>query len=420
MGWDLQELDRSSNSVETFHRWIRKSRGPRPREAAALGPRLERWLAPQERFDALRSEAMRRGGSMFADLAYANPYDAPPPSILEAMGTVLRDAEALDLQYTPYGGDAVPRRLVARALTESIGLPYRFSDIVLTPGAMGALTLMMRWLAGASNVPGGEVILPVPCWLDHPLYVEEAGLTPVLVPLDPHTLRLDLDAIEAALTPRTVAIVLTQPGNPTGLIHSREELVRLAELLESRARPPMLVSDEAHRDIVFEEGALVSPAAHYARTVVVYSFGKSALLQGQRIGYLAVSPRMERRDDLARDLVRLCRVTSLYAPTALMQRVVGPLLELSPDLTGLRVRRQRAVRALTEMGWDLVPSEATFFLYPRAPGGDGESLALELARRGVLVLPAEVFHHTGNVRLSLTCTGVALERALDVMREIAT
>jgi aspartate aminotransferase len=382
-----------------------------------LSPQLERWLAPQERFDALRSEAMRYGGADFADLAYANPQSGPPATVLEAMRDVLDEGRALDLQYTPYGGATVPRRLVARALAASTDVPFRFSDVVLTPGAMGALTLVMRWLAGACEGRKGQVIIPVPCWLDHPLYAEEAGLTPVLVPLDPITLRLDLPAIERALTDDTVAIVLTQPGNPTGLLHTRDELARLGRILEARRRPPLLVSDEAHRDVVFGD-ALVSPATVYAETVVVYSFGKNALLQGQRVGYVAVSPRMEGGAELARDLIRLCRVTSLYAPTALMQRVIGRLLELRLDLAPFRARRQRAIAALESMGWDLLPSQATFFLYPRAPGGDAEALATTLARRGVLVLPAEIFHHTGHLRLSLTCTDAALERALVVMKDV--
>jgi aspartate aminotransferase len=385
-----------------------------------LSPALERWLAPQERFDALRAEAMRHGGAEFADLAYANPLEGPPKAVIDAMRAVLDEGSALDLQYTPYGGATVPRRLVARALATATGLPYRFSDVVLTPGAMGALTLVMRWLAGSCAGRVGEVILPTPCWLDHPLYVEAAGLRPVLVPLDPQTLRLDLAAIERALTDDTVAIVLTQPGNPTGLLHSSEELTALGAMLAARARPPLLVSDEAHRDIVFDDHAFVSPAARYAETVVVHSFGKTALLQGQRVGYVAVSPRMTGGEAMARDLVRLCRVTSLYAPTALMQRVIGCLVELRPDLTQFRERRRRATNALVEMGLELVPSEATFFLYPRAPGGDSEGLARTLARRGVLVLPAELFHHQGHVRLSLTCTDAALERALDVMREVTS
>ena len=177
--------------------------GPRMK----LGAEIERWLAPQERFDALRAEAMRHGGSDFADLAYANPQDGPPPSVLRALRELLAVGSPVDLQYTPHGGATVPRRLVARALTTSIGLPFRYSDVVLTPGAMGALTLVMRWLAATSGERRGEVIIPVPCWLDHPLYAEEAGLKPVLVPMNPETLRLDLGALERALSDDTVAVV---------------------------------------------------------------------------------------------------------------------------------------------------------------------------------------------------------------------
>ena len=384
--------------------------------------RLERWMAPQERFEAIRTAAYRRAGTRLADLAYANPWDGPPPAAIDAIRSALEpDARgALDLQYTPYGGHTVPRRLVAQSLAAATGVPFRFTDVVLTPGAMGALTAVFRYLS--AQLPDGvtgEVIVPVPCWLDYPLYLEDAGLVTRLVPCRKDTLGLDLGAIYSALTPRTVAVVLSQPGNPSGLLHTRADLEALSALLSEHPQRPLLVSDECHRGVLFEPGEWVSPASIHARTVVVYSFGKTSFLQGQRIGYAAVSPHMGDDGALARQLARACRATGLCTPTALMQKVVSALLDIAPDMGRLRERRTYALDALRSAGLAVHPSQATFFLYPEAPGGDAWGFTERLAERGVLVLPAESFHHSGHIRISLTGTDAMIERGLAVLRDEA-
>jgi aspartate aminotransferase len=377
-----------------------------------LTVQLEQLLAPQERVDALRDEATRRGGARLVDLAYANSHDGVPAPVLAALREALDGGRALDLQYTPYGGATVPRRLVAESLRASHGEPFHFRDVVLTPGAMAGLNLLLRSLE-----PASEVVVVTPCWLDYPLYLANLGLRAILVPVDARTLRLDLPALEAALGPRTRAVLLSQPANPTGLLYRPDELVALAGLLARAPHPPLLISDECHRDYVLPPATFVSPLASYERTCLVHSFGKALLLQGQRTGFVAVSPRHPERRPLARTLERLMRVTGFCAPTALMQQALGALLELRPDLGRLGARRERALQALEASGYQVVPSQGTFFLYPRTPGGDDFAFTERLARRGVLVLPAAVFHHRGHFRIALTASDEALDRALGVLAE---
>jgi aspartate aminotransferase len=265
---------------------------------------------------------------------------------------------------------------------------------------------------------GGEVIVVTPCWLDVPLYLANLGLGARLVPVHPRTLRLDLGALEAALGPATRAVILSQPANPTGQLYGDEELAALGSLLSRAPAPPLLVSDECHRDFVLPPARFQSPVAHYDRTCVVYSFGKRLFLQGQRTGYVAVSPRHPERREYARLLERLMRVTGLCTPTALMQQALGALLALRPSVEVYARRRERALAALERAGYDVVPSQGTFFLYPRTPGGDDLAFTERLARRGVLVLPAPVFHHRGHFRIALTARDEALDRALDVLGEL--
>ncbi|MCI0435194.1 MAG: aminotransferase class I/II-fold pyridoxal phosphate-dependent enzyme, partial [Gemmatimonadetes bacterium] len=265
-----------------------------------------------------------------------------------------------------------------------------------------------------------EVIVLTPCWLDYPIYLENLGLRTVLVPLHADTLRLEPDAIARAITPRTRAVVLSQPANPAGLIYTAIELRALAALLTGRGQGRiMLVSDECHRDVLFDDARFVPPTPIYPATVVVYSFGKALFIQGQRIGYVAVSPRFPAAEAFVTMLERLCRVMGFCTPTALMQLAVRKLLDRPLDFSHIVRRRRILLDALSSSAIATPASEGTFFLYPRTPFGDDFSFAERLARDGLLVLPAPVFHHTGHFRLALTAPDDHIERGAAILRRVA-
>ncbi|HTF88627.1 MAG TPA: aminotransferase class I/II-fold pyridoxal phosphate-dependent enzyme [Planctomycetota bacterium] len=378
----------------------------------SLSPEIETLLAPQLRFDELRRTSVMRSGKDVADLAYGNAYGGPPPEVLAAIHRALDDAGELDLQYTPYGGATITRRIVAQSLSKTLGLGFGFRDVVMTPGAMAALNLVMRALRERR---AGEVIVPVPCWLDYPLYLRNLGLDVRFVPVHPRTLRLDVAAIAAALGPRTLGVLLMQPVNPSGVLHNVAELTELAEALGSLDEPPLLISDETHRNVRFDGRPFVSPARFWPNTCVIHSFGKSLQIQGQRIGYVAVSPSMPERGEFVLTLEKLCRVMGFCTPTSLMQLAIRELVGFVPDWTALAARRVATLDALRAGGYEVVPSEASYFLYPRTPGGDDWGHAEHLARQGVLVLPAPLLHHQGHFRLALTCTDTMLEKACNVL-----
>jgi aspartate aminotransferase len=248
--------------------------------------------------------------------------------------------------------------------------------------------------------------------MDYPLYIEQLGMTPVLVPVT-RELRLDLAAIEAALTPHTRGVVLSQPVNPTGVVYSSGELTTLAAILQSRPEPPLLVSDECHRDVSAVE--IPSPVELYDSTCVIYSFGKAFFMQGQRIGYVATSPRMRDAREFATLLERLARMMGFCTPTALMQIAVRQLIDFTPDFSAIDRRRQQVVSALRQAGFEVVAPDATFFVYPRCLDLDDFSFIERLAERGVLALPAALFHHAGHFRLSLTASDAMFDSALDVL-----
>jgi len=374
-------------------------------------------LEPQECFDALSLEARRRLGPALCDLAYPNAYDGVPAFVRDAIRQSLDEDRELDLQYTPYGGTTITRRRIAETLSGTTGLRFGWRSIIMTPGAMAALNIVFRDLADAGA--GSEVVIVSPCWLDYPLYLVNLGVKPVFAPVDPRSLRLDLDVLADAITDATRAVVLSQPANPTGLIYSPEELRALARLLYARRGGEiLLVSDECHRDVIHDQNELATPAAFYERTVIVYSFGKAFFMQGQRTGYVAVGPAMPGAEQLAHRYEQLCRVMGYCTPTALMQRAVRRLLGHPLDFQAIARRRSWMLEALSGTAFSLVPSQATFFLYPATGGRDDLDLTRALALSGVLVLPARIFHHTGHFRISLTAPDDHVRRAAHHLRAL--
>lgn len=379
---------------------------------------MEVLLRPLEKFEAIRRRAVRLGDRL-CDLSYANPYEGVSGSVRDVLRRGLDRERLLDLQYSPFGGQTLIRRAVADDLMARGGLEYTYQDVVLTPGAMAALHLALR----ATGDPGDEVVIPVPCWLDYPLYALSLGLVPTHVPLPGPGFELDVEAIERVLSPRTSAVLLSNPSNPAGRSYPPADLARLAAALtvaERRwGRRITLIADETHRDFA-APGLHADAAAEWPATVMVYSFGKYHFIQGQRIGYLAVSPRHPRRDELAAELVRWARILGFCTPTALMQAVVPELLQLRHDLGPIDEWRRLVTGELTSAGYRVTPADATLFVYVATPEGrDDFDFAWRLAEAGTLVLPAPVFHHRGHFRLSLTGGARMLEGGLESLRRLA-
>lgn len=372
---------------------------------------LERLLEPQEWFDRLIARAFGRFGPRLVDLSYANPSDGPSLEVLDVLKRVTSERTGLSLQYTPYGGRTATRRAIAAGLKREYWLPFQYRDIVLTSGAMSGLNIVFRALFYSSS----EVLVLTPYWQDYPLYLRNLGIPARFVPLrrDKH---LDLDAIAEAIGPRTAGILLSQPCCPTAVAYSPEEITALCTVLraaEDRLGTKIfLMSDEVHRQLVWGRTPFYSPLRCYPRSVSIYSFGKALSLQGQRIGYVAVSPKMPNIERIRTALERCVRLMGFGSPTSLMQYAICDLLDYQPSLTALAARQACVRNELTQYGYDVCPGDATFYVYVKSPDPDDVRFATSLADLGVAVMPASLFGDPGYFRLSLTARFEAIERAL--------
>jgi aspartate aminotransferase len=244
----------------------------------------------------------------------------------------------------------------------------------------------------------------------------EAGMTPVKVSIDRETLGLDLDAIAGAITERTRIVIVNTPNNPTGRIYPLETLEVLAAILDEASerfgRRIYLISDEPYNRILFDGNVFHSPLEVYPYSFMAYSYGKTLLAPGQRLGYLAISPRMPDRQRV-RAMVETIQVTGGWLfPNPVMQYALPRLEGLAFDIELFTRKRDSLVDALLEIGYDVHRPEGAFYLFPRSPIADDQAFAATLSEMGVLVLPGTMFETPGFFRISLTATLETIEASI--------
>jgi aspartate aminotransferase len=360
-----------------------------------------------------QSAFARRGDAPGACVFVAgDPQELALPGFVEALQRWVVPRSPQWYAYTLSQRSA--QEAVAAGLRERLGLAFEPDDIVLTNGAFAGLAMVLALIAD----PGDEVIFNSPPWFFYEAMIAWGGAVPVRVRVRPDDFDLDLDAIGAALTPRTRAIIINTPNNPTGRIYPLETLQALAARLEDTSRrngrTVYLISDEAYSRILYDGRRHHSPAQAYANTFVVYTYGKTLLTPGQRIGCVALPPAMSDRVALREMLLPVQHLMGYLYPNALLQHALPDLERLSVDLNRLQRRRDRMVGALRAMGYSLHVPEATFYLLPRSPVPDDQAFAERLARDDVFVLPGTVVEMPGYFRISLTANDDMVERALPV------
>ncbi|WP_442576678.1 aminotransferase class I/II-fold pyridoxal phosphate-dependent enzyme [Microbacterium sp. F51-2R] len=353
------------------------------------------------------------------DFTFGNPHELPLPGLSAAIKAQIEPRSVDWFAYKTSEREA--QDAVASGLRRELGLPFQPEDIAMTQGAFGAISLAFALLADA----GDEVVIPVPGWFCYEPMLRAADLVPVRAALAEGTFELDVEAIARAITPRTRIVVVNSPANPTGRVYPKAAWDALAEVLEaasqSHGRRIWLLSDEPYRRIRFDDVAFASPAGSYASTVVDYSYAKVMLAPGQRLGYLALSPLLPaaERAELQAALMPLGLAIGWGFPDAIMQYAVPALETVTLDMAELTRKRDRMYGALTEAGIDVTLPEGTFYLWGRAPGGDGAAFCDALAARGVYFMPGTLFDQPHHFRVSLTATMDMIEAALPAVLEVA-
>ena len=345
-----------------------------------------------------------RGAENVFDFSLGNPEVEPPAAVLAALVRVAADDRPHSHGYMPNAGFPEVRAKLASRLAASTGLPFGAEHLIMTSGAAGALNTVLKSILD----PGDEVIVLNPFFPEYRFYIENHGgrMVPVETTAD---FLPDPARIAAAITPRTKALIINSPNNPTGRLYPAELLPELNPIVRD---PVIAISDEPYRPIVYDHVTPPQTLALIDRAVLAWSWSKAMALAGERIGYLAISPRLEEAAALAGACTFAHRILGYINAPAIWQRVVALEPDATVDVGLYQAKRDRLCDALQAMGYDAPRPQGSFYVFSKTPIADDVAFIRVLQEEGILAVPGTGFGRGGYMRLSLTISMPELVRAL--------
>jgi aspartate aminotransferase len=352
------------------------------------------------------------GEDAVCDFSLGNPDVPPPAAAREALESIAADAvRPLGLGYCPNAGLMEVREVMAKRLSAQQETEIAAKDVVMTTGAAGALVSFFR----AVVEPGDEIITPAPYFVEYGAYCGHFGGVLRPVPSLPPSFRPDVEAIAAAITEKTRAIIINSPNNPTGCIYGIEDLRKIAALVdavnEKRERPLFLLSDEPYRAFAYDGAKVpaVLPLTRYA--CVLGSFSKTLSLAGERIGYFVAHPAMPDQASLTAAVTLTNRTLGFVNAPVIGQRLAAALADATVDLEIYDRRRRLMAEVLKDAGVEFEMPKGAFYFFVKSPVPDDGVFVDALLKERILVVPGKGFGFAGYVRLSCSVDESIIRRS---------
>ena len=368
------------------------------------------WI--RRMFEAGAMLKQQHGEDAVCDFSLGNP-DLPPPAEVGKglMNIYAKIGEPFAFGYMPNAGFPWAREQLAAYLSIEQQVPLTGSDVVLTCGAAGALNVIFKTVLD----PGDEVIAIAPYFVEYGGYVNNHGGVLRAVPSTVDTFNLDLEAIEVAINHRTRAIIINSPNNPTGQVYTEDELKALISLLarknKENGRAIYLVADEPYRFLTYDGTVVPATLPLYPFAILASSFSKNLSLPGERMGYIAVSPLLEKRADLVAGFILANRILGFVNPPVVGQYLMAAALGSQVDASIYGARRKAMAEVLTRAGYDFFMPRGAFYFFPKAPGGDDVAFVKRLQEELVLAVPGSGFVGSGHFRLTFCVDEAVIRRA---------
>jgi aspartate aminotransferase len=352
------------------------------------------------------------------DLSLGNPIVEPPEQFRKELRDWANNPRAGMHRYMPNAGYPETRAAVAVHLASATGLPFTANEIVMTCGAAGALNTALK----AISEPGDEIIIFAPFFSEYIYYADNHQAVAKIVPTDSQFIP-DLNALEGSITKKTKAVLVNSPNNPTGVVYSRKILQGIGKILAKKEKQYgseiFLLSDDVYRKLVYDEVECPYLFQYHPRTIVTTSHSKDLALPGERIGYIAVNPQYEGREELINGLVFCNRVLGFVNAPALMQHIVLSLQDASVDIGQYAKKRDFLYSNLAEMGYSIVKPQGAFYMFPRSPIEDDAAFVREIQKHNVLVVPGRGFGAPGYFRISYCVDDWVIEGSLKGFKAVA-
>lgn len=339
------------------------------------------------------------------DFSLGNPFAEPPQEVLDSLKKYVNGPEKGIHRYMSNAGYPEVREKIARSLQMESGIDLTFEHIIMTVGAAGGLNVVLKALLN----PGEEVIVFSPYFVEYNFYADNHGGKTVIVPPNTSTFEPDLDSLENCITPKTKAVIINTPNNPSGVVYSEEMMNGIARILQNKETELgiaiYVISDQPYAEILYDEAIMPSILKIFPNAIIVNSFSKSLGLAGERIGYIAVSSKITDAALLINALSFCNRTLGFVNAPGLFQKVVGDALDAKVDIEDYQRKRDALYGGLIKLGFECVKPQGAFYLFPKALIEDDVEFVRRALKYNLLLVPGSGFGCPGYFRLSY-CIGM--------------
>lgn len=358
------------------------------------------------------------GAENVYDFSIGNPSIPAPDAVRASIERSLTLPPTQLHGYTPAPGLPAAREAVAASLNRRFGTDYAAGDVYLTCGAAASLSITFHATVNA----GDEVIVIAPYFPEYRVWIETAGATCVEVMADANTFQIDVDAVAAAITERTKAVVINSPNNPVGSVYAEQNLRDLAAALaaaeERLGTQIYLVADEPYREITYGAEVPWVPAI-YDRTIVCYSYSKSLSLPGERIGWVLVPNTNPEHDKLVLAVAGAGRKLGFVCAPAIFQRVVIDCIDEPSDVEAYAENRRALTEGLSELGYEFIEPQGAFYLWVKALEPDANAFFERAKSFELLPVPSDSFGCTGWVRVGYCVAYETIVNSMPAWKKLA-
>ena len=373
----------------------------------------------REIFEYSKRRKQEIGAENVFDFSIGNPSVPAPAVINETMIKLLSEGDPVLLHgYTAAAGDPAVRQKLADSINREFQADARWELIYMTCGAAASLTISLA----AVTEPGDEVLVVAPFFPEYRVFAEHAGASLVVVPARTDNFQLDFEAIEKSITPKTKAMIINSPNNPTGVIIPEEDIKKLAALLSAKEEEYghviYLIADEPYRKLVWNGQPVPYVPNYYKDTLVCYSFSKAVSLPGERIGYIQVSTSMKNAGDVYAAICGAGRALGFVCAPSLLQFTVAECVDATSDFAVYRKNRELLLRELTRIGYDVVSPDGAFYLFVKALEPDANAFYEKGKQRELLLVPSDSFGCPGYVRIAYCVTTEQIERSIPAFEKL--
>lgn len=362
----------------------------------------------------------RYGEDKVFDFSLGNPNVPAPDEVREAIMAILENENPLKVHgYMNNAGFEGTRTAIANHLNKLHKTKFSAKNLIMVVGAGSALNVSLKTMLD----PGDEVLTFAPYFVEYGNYVANYDGKLVVVPPNEEDFMPDVQKMKDAITPRTKAVIINNPHNPTGVVYEEDVIKEIAAALSEKQREfktvIYLIVDEPYRELVYVDKTVPYVTKYYDNTIVAYSYSKSLSLPGERIGYIVIPDEADKSEEFIAAATIANRVSGCVNAPSLMQLVIERCVDAEPDIEFYRRNGEILYKGLTEAGFECLKPEGAFYLWMKSPVADDKKFVEEAKKYNILMVPGSSFAGPGYVRLAYCVSKETCQNSIEKFKELA-